>query len=426
MRPRCFFPIYKTDGLQFDPGIDIQQEAALLGKKLNAQQAMLLAIEVAYLGTGFVSPNPLVGCVILDSQDHLIAYGYHAKVGLAHAEAQALEKLRQRCHGNEEELCQILRGAKVFVTLEPCAHEGRTPSCAKTLARYPVAQVIYGLQDPNPLVAGQGAEILRQSGIATAVYADLFSDLSLQSDLEQVAEHFLWNFREQKIFFSLKVASSLDGQMALKNGESKWITNEESRQAAHVLRAAHDAVMIGAGTFIQDNPTLNIRVAKLEHKQIKVVILDAHAKAYKHFLSQYEHSPLAKAHLPENIYFVVDQKQKANLELAQDKAKIIWSTQTPKSEKYLEELEKNLWSEKIRSVYVEGGAAVLGMFLTNQKAQRIYLFQAPIVLGAQSGKAWSESFAINNMKDKLILKDTQVSLFAGSSKQIDLLITGRL
>ncbi len=411
MRPECFFSDFTN------------KPTVAVGEKLTPQQAMTLAIAEAYRGTGFVSPNPLVGCVIVDHENRFLVSGFHAQVGKAHAEAQALEnlKLQIKDHANisfdelQNKMNEKLKGATVYVTLEPCAHQGRTPSCAKTLAQYPIAQVVYGLQDPNPLVAGQGAEILRQAGIRANVFSELFFDQQMTLDLEQVAEHFLWNFRKHKVFFSLKVASSLDGQMALQSGESKWITNEKSRQISHVLRAAHDAVMIGAGTYLQDDPSLNIRVQGLENKKMKVIVLDAKAQALKHFLLHQHTVNLAKAHSPENIYFVVDQALQAEIsKLLSDNKKVelqpqvIWTKSVYGSKAFLNELDQSLWSHKMRSVFVEGGAKVLSSFIREMSAQRLYLFQAPIILGAKSGRAWSEQVSIDSMKERISIHNIEL------------------
>ena len=225
---------------------------------MNLDQAMQLAISEALKGAPFVSPNPKVGCVILDSQGELLSTGYHKKFGEAHAEIEALKNL------NPDQL----KGAHLIVTLEPCAHEGKTPSCAKTLAKLPIKKVTFGLVDPNPLVAGQGAKILKEAGIEVEEYQGI-----LKADLEEVCEEFLWNFRQKKVFVAVKIAQSLDGKIALLNGESKWITGPDSRQKVHELRAQYDAVLVGKNTILIDNPSLDIRHPKIQ-KENKVVVLD--------------------------------------------------------------------------------------------------------------------------------------------------------
>lgn len=159
MLPYVFFPDSVKSSL-LEQGIFLPEPKK--NQEMTDLMAMRLAIQEAYKGLGYVSPNPLVGCVILDSQNRFLASGYHARIGEAHAEMNALKKL------NPEDL----KGARVFVTLEPCAHEGRTGSCAKALSALPVKEVIYGLQDPNPLVSGKGAEIIRAAGIQCTLFQD--------------------------------------------------------------------------------------------------------------------------------------------------------------------------------------------------------------------------------------------------------------
>jgi diaminohydroxyphosphoribosylaminopyrimidine deaminase/5-amino-6-(5-phosphoribosylamino)uracil reductase len=345
-----------------------------LGEKLSDLQAMKLAIQEAYLGLGYVSPNPLVGCVILDEKNQFLSKGFHARVGEAHAEINALKNISS----------EKLKNARVFVTLEPCAHQGRTGSCAKALAELPIAQVIYGLKDPNPLVSGKGEEILIQAGKDCQIFA------GLQAELEQVCEHFLKNFREKRTFVSLKVASSLDGQLGLKTGESKWITDETSREIAHVLRAAHDAILVGANTVKIDQPSLNIRHPRFPNKKNKLVVWDSSGELERDFAK----TSLAKFHLREDVIFY--------------------------SGSNLKELLAKLWDLGIKSLLVEGGAQVLSSFINEMALDRLYLFQAPMICGAKSGKSWSEQVNIGSMSERIALSELQcIGLKA------DLLITGK-
>ncbi len=219
---------------------------------------MQLAISVAGGGAAYVSPNPLVGCVIVDRNHQLLATGFHAKCGADHAEIDAVKKL----HKDE------LKNSTMYVTLEPCAHEGKTPSCAKHIAGLAVKKIVYGLIDPNPLISGQGAQILIDAGKTAVLYEG-----PLKEDLEDLCEIFLKNYRDRKVFVAAKVATSLDGQIALKSGESKWITGPSSREFVHELRSRYDAIIVGRNTVEVDDPALNIRHETIK-KIIKVVVLD--------------------------------------------------------------------------------------------------------------------------------------------------------
>ncbi|MFN9068767.1 MAG: bifunctional diaminohydroxyphosphoribosylaminopyrimidine deaminase/5-amino-6-(5-phosphoribosylamino)uracil reductase RibD, partial [Bdellovibrionales bacterium] len=178
-------------------------------------------------------------------KDFFLASGYHQRCGGPHAEVEALQKVKP----------ELLAGAHVIVTLEPCAHEGRTPSCAKTLAQLPIKKITYGIVDPNPLVSGKGHQILKEAGLDVQEYQG-----PLKLNLERVCEEFLVNQKEKRIFVALKVAQSLDGKIALKNGKSQWITGPDSRDFVQNLRAQYDGILVGRNTVVADNPSLNVRV----------------------------------------------------------------------------------------------------------------------------------------------------------------------
>ena len=329
---------------------------------MNLDQAMQLAISEALKGAPFVSPNPKVGCVILDSQGELLSTGYHKKFGEAHAEIEALKNL------NPDQL----KGAHLIVTLEPCAHEGKTPSCAKTLAKLPIKKVTFGLVDPNPLVAGQGAKILKEAGIEVEEYQGI-----LKADLEEVCEEFLWNFRQKKVFVAVKIAQSLDGKIALLNGESKWITGPDSRQKVHELRAQYDAVLVGKNTILIDNPSLDIRHPKIQ-KENKVVVLDRSGE----ILKKLNHLKMFTVHKPENLIVL------PSLDLSS--------------------VLSELYDKGIRSIMVEGGGRIYSSFLAQGLVQRLHLFTAPVILG--QGIGWADRFTLSDMGKKLELKSVKTSM----------------
>jgi diaminohydroxyphosphoribosylaminopyrimidine deaminase/5-amino-6-(5-phosphoribosylamino)uracil reductase len=381
-----------------------------MDEKVTDQEAYGLALKVAQAGAGFVSPNPLVGCVILDAAGELLATGYHAVYGGPHAEAAALNTLREQY--SEAELSQKLKGARVFVTLEPCAHEGKTPSCAKALAKFALAEVHYGLQDPNPLVSGQGGQILEQAGIRTQLWP-----ADYQTELEATCEHFLMNFRKQQAFVSIKVASSLDGMLALKNGESRWITGEPARLHGHYLRATHDALLVGAGTILQDNPELTIRHPQFPGKKQKLIVLDPEGLCFKKPELQ-----IFQKHAKENLWFVVSAHT-ALAAKSSSQAQVIEGPTLPVDPKSfdLKELLRQFRTRGVFSVLVEGGAQTISSFITQKEAHRLNIFQAPILLGGASGVGWTNQVNIETMRDRLSLREAK-RLSLGT----DQLITGRL
>lgn len=347
---------------------------AQVGAKLTPEEAMRLAVVEAQNGRGFVSPNPLVGCTIVDRDHKLLAVGYHPRVGQHHAEIDALNKVSDKTK---------LDGATVYVTLEPCAHEGRTGSCAKALANLPVNRVVFGLVDPFPLVAGKGAKILRDAGIEAVSASDspeLSGNSNLLNDLEDLAEVFLHNVRTSEPFVALKVAVSSDGMIGVKNGGQVWVTGEESRAHVQWLRLGYDAVLIGRGTFEADNPSLNIRMPDREVPKNKVVLLDPSGKSLTHL----DESNLLKVRPRENVFVLVrDGFSGSNPSGVQ----ILNLPTSENGEFSATDVLKTLWHVGIRSIFVEGGAQTYASFLRERKVQRLYRFVSPKILG-KDGIPW--------------------------------------
>lgn len=212
---------------------------------MNDELYMKRAIRLAKMATGHTSPNPLVGAVVV-KDNTIVGEGYHHKAGEAHAEVHALDVAGEQA-----------KGATLYVTLEPCAHYGKTPPCAKRVVESGITRVVIGSTDPNPLVAGKGIQILEAAGISvtTGICAD---------ECIKMNEYFFTFIQTHKPFVTLKSAMSLDGKIATFTGESQWITNESSRKDGHVLRASHDAMLVGIGTILSDDPLLNCRLTKDE------------------------------------------------------------------------------------------------------------------------------------------------------------------
>lgn len=212
---------------------------------MNDELYMKRAISLAKMATGHTSPNPLVGAVVVKNNT-IVGEGYHHKAGEAHAEVHALNAAGDNA-----------RGATLYVTLEPCAHYGKTPPCAKRVVESGIARVVIGSTDPNPLVAGKGIQILTDAGIE--VTTDVCVDECIQLN-----EHFFTYIQTHKPFVTIKSAMSLDGKIATFTGQSQWITNESSRKDGHILRASHDAMLVGIGTILADDPLLNCRLTRDE------------------------------------------------------------------------------------------------------------------------------------------------------------------
>lgn len=377
------------------------------GLTLTPIEAMRLAIVEAEKGWGNVSPNPLVGCVIVDKDQRLIAVGHHAEYGGPHAEAMALASIEDK---------SVLKGATVYVTLEPCSHKGKTGSCALALIEYPIAKVIYGLIDPNPLVAGKGIKVLEGAEIKTELAtasgalgpgAPAGAAAELAADLERLCEHFLWNQRHKKPFIALKAATTLDGMIASPEGESKWISNEDSRLETHRLRAGFDALLVGKNTFITDNPGLDAR-HPLAKRINNVIVLDTKGEG----LAKLKASQLQKVRPPKNIYWVVNRPERLR-DTADDLG--INLIQGP-----IEDAMDALMAAGIFSILVEGGAAVHSHFIEKRLAQRLYLFIAPQIAGG-AGIHWTQKFLPGGWDQRRKLRDVKIRAIKD-----DMYWTGRL
>lgn len=372
------------------------------GEILTDIEAMRLAIQQAELGAGLVAPNPMVGCVILSNQGRLLAKGYHARLGDAHAEVAALKQIQD---------ASLLQDAQVFVTLEPCAHHGRTPPCAETLAQLPLKRVVYGLQDPNPKVAGKGLEVLRQAQIQVENLPEL------EGELEDLAEIFLFNHREGRAFTLIKVATTMDGHMAEVGGFSQWITGEDAREHAHFLRGCYDSVAVGSRTFLTDDPRLNVRHTRFPLKANKVLVMDPDGEGLKKLPT----SQLWKTHKPENIIWVCRKDPGLSADFGERMPRAWVVTFDEKQGFDWAELTRRALNEGLTSILVEGGAGLIGHLMTNRQAQRWTQFIAPDLMGAKSALNVGAYWGSGQLNDR-------VRLLRPVWRQLgrDFLLSGRL
>lgn len=340
--------------------------------KLTPAQALALAIDEAYTGWGRVSPNPLVGCVVLNLEGHLIGKGAHLRYGGPHAEINAIQGLAPK----------TLRGAHVFVTLEPCAHVGQTPACAVTLAKLPIASVTYGTLDPFPKVSGKGIEILANSNKIVNFIPEM------EEACKELAEIFLYHVQNKKPFVSIKAAVTKEGYISTGNASSTWITSELSRQYVHYLRAGYDAIVVGRKTIEIDNPNLNIRLQGFEDIKNKVVILDPKGK----LLSNLKNKNVFKVHNPNDIIVVVEKGIGAGSGIT--------TLEIPLKNGVfdLDILLTELYEMGICSLFVEGGAQTFDQFIEQKAVQRVYIFESQAPLSVPEGTARINQ---NEIKSKL-------------------------
>lgn len=389
------------------------------GDVLTPESAMTWALILARRGAGFVSPNPMVGCVIVDADHKFIAGGWHRKVGEAHAEVEALDQFAL-LRGKRENVA----GCHLYVTLEPCAHEGRTGSCAKMLAPLKPASVTYAIQDPNPLVAGKGAKILNEAGVATKCLAEDPKFRELVEEAEDLVEIFLWSMRNQGAgslpFITVKIASSLDGRVAMHSGESKWITGEQAREKGHRLRLEHDAVIVGRRTVETDNPSLNVRLEDVSNHVNSVVVVDPKAKTIERLMEL----NLAKVRPPEKILVCVQKGLAPAPVIARGRELGFNVFEVSGREDGIIDLREmlvRLREQGLNGVYVEGGAGTVGPFFDLNLIHRLHLFMAPSILGGRHAVGWSDLCGDTTLKSAWALQRQRVKLIGQ-----DLHITGRL
>lgn len=366
---------------------------------LSEEAAMNMAILEARKGIGFVAPNPPVGCVILDKNGFLIGKGFHTKYGAPHAEVEAIRSVRDS---------ERLKDASVFVTLEPCGHFGKTPPCADQLAELPLRKVVFGMKDPNPMVAGRGIAKIRQFGIHVEEWTGPHS-----LELAELLEVFLVNILERRAFVGMKAAITLDGFVADRSGKVKWITNAKSREAVHYLRGCYQAVLVGNGTIRSDNPQLNVRSEWFGEKPNKVVVLDPQMRLGSD-LSTYR---FFQSHSPSDIIQVVSES--GSLPPIDGHNEMAVNLEDSKID--LNDLSRRLFEKGICSIFVEGGASTFSNYLVQHAVDRLYLFLAPKILGYPSGLSWTCGLAGQELDQCPELESPRTTAYDG-----DVMISGRL
>ena len=320
---------------------------------------MARALQLAQRGLYTTTPNPRVGCVLV-RDGAIIGEGWHERAGEPHAEVNAL---RQVGAGNTAIAAMAATGATAYVTLEPCSHHGRTPPCADALIKAGVSRVVAAMQDPNPLVAGQGLQRLREAGIAVAHGL-------LESEARELNIGFVSRMTRGKPWLRLKVAASLDGKTALANGVSQWITGPEARHHAHGWRARSCAMLTGYGTVRDDNPRLNVRDIDTSRQPLRVVID-----------SRLETPPdAAIMHGGGTLIFAAQNFPERAAALSAQGAEIV-VLPNAQGKVDLAAMLQELGRRGINEVMAEAGMQLNGSLLREHCVDELLLYQAPVLLG---------------------------------------------
>ena len=358
---------------------------------------MQRALNLARQAKGRTSPNPLVGAVIV-KDGKVIGEGYHQKAGSPHAEVHALNAAGEDA-----------KGATLYTTLEPCCHWGRTPPCTEALIRAGIAHVYVADGDPNPNVAGKGVQQLQDAGINVHVGVHR----QKASDLNEVHRKYIQTGRP---FVILKTAMSLDGKIATASGESQWITSEASRQRGHEVRDTVDAILVGRGTVVSDNPTLTTRLQGREGQDATRIVLDSHGRTHTdaRIFNAESEAGVIVAVTPAAPSENIDALEKAGAEVI--------TVPDAHSKVCFKHLMEILGKREITSILIEGGSEINAAALATGVVDKIMCFIAPKLIGGQNAPGPIGGVGIRSLTEAVNLQRVSVTPIA----EHDFLIEGYL
>ena len=334
-------------------------------------ECMALALKLSKLGQAGVGANPMVGCVI-SSDDKIIAKDYHHQYGQEHAEINALNQI-----GHKAENC------KLYVTLEPCSHHGKTPPCINAIIKAGIKKVYVATLDPNPLVSGSGVKLMKENGIDVEIGL-------LENNAIEVNRGFFKRMKTGLPFITSKIAMSLDGRVAMRSGESKWITSEASRADVQILRSQNQAILTGSGTILNDNPMLTVRNKKLQSKPLRVIIDSCNSITDKSL----------------NIF----SSDSETLILNPTNSKILKNGKID-----LKSALIKLGEMGINNVLLESGSGLNGAMMESSLIDEFIIYTAPVILGSDAQammelpfKKMSEKISLNILELTQVANDLKI------------------
>ncbi|MBI5604148.1 MAG: bifunctional diaminohydroxyphosphoribosylaminopyrimidine deaminase/5-amino-6-(5-phosphoribosylamino)uracil reductase RibD [Deltaproteobacteria bacterium] len=347
---------------------------------------MKMALRLARKGSGRTSPNPMVGAVVV-RKGVVVGQGFHQRAGGPHAERIALEEAGDRA-----------RGGTLYLNLEPCNHFGRTPPCSPLILERGIKKVVFGMIDPNPQVQGGGGDWLRSQGVEIVQGV-------LEQECRRLNEFFIKWIITGLPFVIIKAAVSLDGRIATRTGDSKWISNERSRLLVHRLRNEVDGVLVGVGTVMKDDPLLTVRLPKGKIKDPLRIVVDPRLRLSNK--SQILNDP------DKTLIVTGDQvpfgKKKGFLSKGVD----ILSLPEQEGRISIKDLLTDLGRRGLISLLVEGGAEVYGSFLSERQVDKLILFVAPLLIGGQKAKGMIGGQGVASITEALRFKEMKVKSLAG-------------
>ncbi len=361
----------------------------LVKKSMNEElgmeeKYMKRAIELANKGKGFVNPNPLVGAVIV-KDGKIIGEGFHECFGQAHAEVNAF------LNATED-----VTGADMYVTLEPCSHYGKTPPCALKIIEKKINRVFISQLDPNPLVNRKGVKLLEDAGI-------IVESGILENETKAQNEIFLKYIQTKKPFVAMKYAMTLDGKIATKTRDSKWITNEKSRKFVHELRNQYMSIMVGVGTIIADDPTLDTRRDEVSRNPIRIILdpkleIPLDSKVIK-----------TAKDIQTILVTGLDADQFVIQKLKDLQVKVLLKEANPNID--LNDLIQELGEIKIDSVLIEGGSYLHGLALVSNILDKAYVFISPKMIGGKDALTPVGGSGVDLMENAISLRQIKYHYF---------------
>lgn len=353
---------------------------------MDDKSFMEIALELAVKGQGFTSPNPMVGAVIV-KDNIVVGKGYHKAVGDAHAEVNAIG-----------DAGTLAKGATLYVTLEPCNHHGRTPPCSEKILEAGISRVVVAMKDPNPDVHGGGIDFLKMQGIDVSIGV-------CEEKAGRLNEAYIKYVRTKRPFVIIKCAATLDGQIATKTGDSRWVSGEESRLFVHGLRHAADAIMVGINTIINDNPRLTTRLNDRKGTDPVRIILDTH-------LSISEDARVLQPDSDSDTIIITGTSASENRKAAITKKGVrIIESSVKDGLIDLDVLMDSLGSLGVTNLLVEGGSRVIASSLAAGIVDKVLFFYAPKILGGDDGVPICRGVGPDLMSESVEVKDINVQRF---------------
>jgi len=363
---------------------------------MNDRHYMKIALELAARGKGYTSPNPMVGAVVVKA-GKIVGKGWHEQVGGPHAEVNAID-----------DAGDLAAGSTIYVTLEPCNHQGRTPPCTKKIISAGIKHVVMAMKDPNPDVSGGGGEFLNQNGVTVESGV-------CEAEARRLNESFIKYISTKRPFVTLKCAATLDGRMATRTGDSKWVTGELSRKYVHELRHGVDAIMVGNNTVKSDNPSLTTRLDDKQGLDPIRIVLDTQLSIPKD--SKLLQIPSGS----DTLIITGNSKPSAKRDAILQMGVKIIDAALKDDRIDLDALMDQLGKRGITNLLIEGGAQVAASALQAKIVNKIIFFYAPRILGGDDGVPMCSGAGPELMADSIPVRDITIRQFDN-----DIMIEGYL